>query len=74
MQKITVRPQSYPTGIVKRVLRPLAQFAITAIEVIEKFDSKFFTNEDTWQMRLFFYCGYFVAVPLFIVWMKVMFY
>lgn len=74
MQKITVRPQSYAPGIVKRVLRPLAQFAITAIEAIEKFDSKFFTNEDTWQMRLFFYAGYFVAVPLFIVWMKVMFY
>ena len=74
MQKITVRPQSYPTGIVKRVLRPLAQFAITSIAVIEKFDSKFFDDGDTWQMRLFFYAGYFVAVPLFIVWMKMMFY
>lgn len=74
MQKITVRPQSYTPGIVKRVLRPLAQFAITALEAIEKFDSKFFDDGDTWQMRLFFYAGYFVAVPLFIMWMKVMFY
>lgn len=74
MQKITVRPQTCTPGITKRVLRPLAQFAITAIEAIEKFDSKFFDAEDTWQMRLFFYCGYFVAVPLFLIWMKVMFY
>lgn len=64
---ITVRPQSNSKQVFKKALRPVAKFALTAIELLEKFDAQFFTEEDTWQMRVVFYSFYFVGVPLFIV-------
>lgn len=68
MQKtITTRPQSQLKPFVKKTLRPVAKFALTAIELLEKFDAQFFTSEDTWQMRVVFYSFYFVGIPLFIV-------
>lgn len=67
MQKITVRPRTYPTGIVKKALRPLAALTLSVIEIAEWIDAQFFLPTDTWQMRVVFYSFYFVTIPVFLI-------
>lgn len=70
---ITTRPQSNSKQVFKKALRPVAKFALTAIELLEKIDAQFFTEEDTWRMRVVFYGFYFVGVPFILFWISYMF-
>lgn len=64
---ITTRPQSQLKPIFKTLLRPVAALTLSVIEIAEWFDSQFFTETDTWQMRVVFYNFYFVAIPVFLI-------
>lgn len=72
MQKVTTVQQQlkfkpFAEKAVKKVLRPIVGAALTIIDILEKIDSYFFLEDDTWQMRVSFYGFYLFGIPAFII-------